>query len=410
MRPPAPESSAPLTRAVGLPGACALGLGAMLGTGVFVAPALAAGQVDRPWKLHAAVLAAGGLAACNATSSARLAAHHPVAGGAYAQALHLLPRPVAAPVALCAGWLFLAAKSLSAATAMLALSAALIALLSPDAAWAVRPLAVGGALGCTILVLEGLRRTARVNALLVAGVLAVLVGFIVRAFGHAAAAPVHPPAGDRLGFAAAAALVFVAYTGYGRLATLAEEVRRPTRTLPLAIGLTLLTTAALYLAVTAAALHLAGLHGLARAGRNAGNPLLAIAPDTATAWALGAAAALALIGVTVNLVLGLSRVALAMARHRHLPAPLARVRTGSATPTTPATPALAVITTGGAVAALTLLGDIRLTWSLSAAAVLAYYAINNAIALRLPGAAGRATAGLGLLGCIALAAAALRTL
>jgi basic amino acid/polyamine antiporter, APA family len=195
----------------------------------------------------------------------------------------------------------------------------------------------------------------------------------------------------------------VAYTGYGRIATLGEEVTEPRTTIPRAIWLTLGVVALLYFAVAAVALGALGAEGFGRATAETAAPLqvAAEALDVPLLGPLVAAAAVtAMLGVLLNLVLGLSRVVLAMGRRGDLPRVLAGVqpRTGSPRP--------AVLLTGGVILALVLLGDVRTTWSFAAFTVLLYYGVTNLAALRLPPEARMyprwmAVAGLG--GCAFLA-------
>jgi APA family basic amino acid/polyamine antiporter len=197
--------------------------------------------------------------------------------------------------------------------------------------------------------------------------------------------------------------VFVAFTGYGRVATLGEEVRDPTRTIPRAVVLALLVSALLYAAVTAAALATGGAVELGASARAGGAPLEAAARASsvpAVRWLVGVAAITAMLGVILNLLLGLSRVVLAMARRRDLPGALASVDAQRSSPRA------AVIAVGVEIAALARIGDVRLTWSLSAFTVLLYYAVTNLAALRLaPAQRGypRAVAGVGLVTCVTLA-------
>ena len=408
-----------LRRQVGTGGAVLLGLGSMVGTGVFVGLGLAAGEVQTGAELTLAIVLAGGLALCNALSSAQLAAAHPVAGGTYAYGRrYLTPWAGAA-----AGWLFLFAKSASAAAAALAASSYLLAQVAPEAAdsgigFGLRiPIALG-MVGClTVVVLEGIRRSVAVNAGIVAVTVASLCMFVIGVgwFGRAHLSgwqtggilqPVEPEGG----FFAAVALSFVAFTGYGRIATLAEEVREPRRTIPAAVFVTVGVTVLLYAAVAIAAVHVSGVQLLAAVSRESGAPLLDLiglqrylndSPFLAVASVMVAlGAGVAMLGVLMNLLLGLSRVVLAMGRTGDLPGKLAEV---DATGTTPGP---AVVTVAVIVAALVLTGSVKLAWSLSAASVLAYYAITNAAALRLPREDRRyprAVAAAGLFGCSALA-------
>lgn len=398
-----PPASRRLNRVVRLPGAVLLGLGSILGTGVFVSLGIAAGVAGSA--LVPAVAFAGLLATANGLSSAQLAAAHPVSGGTYEYGYRYV-HPLAGFVA---GWMYLAAKSASAATAALgAVGYALHALGWPlsDAARVGLALAVVAVL--TGLVAAGLKRSNVVNAALVGCTLAALAVFaFVAPSGVSStvalqrlAVPVD--AIDPRAVLGATALLFVAYTGYGRVATLGEEVVDPARTIPRAVVATLAVSAAVYLAVACAAVVAVGAPGFAAATGADGAPLQQILdavgrPTAARVVAFGAITAM--LGVLLNLVLGLSRVLLAMARRADLPTPLAHV--GDLGPTR------AVVTMGAVVGALVLVGDVRLTWSFSAVTVLAYYGLTNLAALRLPAAdrrVPRAVPVAGLVGCFGLAA------
>ena len=423
-----------LARQVGVGGAVALGLGSMVGTGVFVSLGLSAGLVG-PWVL-AAVLLAGGLALCNGFSSAQLAAAHPVAGGTYEYA-HRVGWPAAGFVA---GTLFLLAKSASAATAALGLAAYVLKRFGQTAG---DSLAVAGGLAVlamiTVVVLEGIRRANLANIVIVAVTFLGLSAFVgwgatqMQLFhldpGRWAAAELsatgrpHPAVGEAAsaggtsqtpaalldlvpwsGLPGAAALVFVAFTGYGRIATLGEEVIEPRRTIPRAIIVTVSICVVTYAAVAAVAIGAVGSAAFAAASE-AGAPLETIAEDAewpaAVGWSVTIAAVAAMAGVILNLLLGLSRVALAMGRRGHLPRTFARVHERGQTP------APAVLLAAGIVAALVAVGSIRTAWSFSAVTVLLYYAITNAAALKLPAADRlypRAFSWVGLAGCLGLAA------
>ncbi len=371
-----------LTRELGVTGATFMGLGAMLGTGVFVSIGIAAGAGGPSVIL--AILVAALVALCNALSSAQLAANHPVSGGAYEYG-YLYLRPAAG---FAAGWMFLCAKSASAASAALGASAYLIHASGLDNLVDTRWSAAALVVMVTLSVLAGMRRTNVTNIVIVSVTLLALGAFVIAAAPAALAGgvahfqPFLPP--DRAafpGFLEACALMFVAYTGYGRIATMGEEVRDPRRIIPRAILTALGISALLYLAVGLAAIGAAGSADFAASSGRFASPLESVLhglghPLTATLVAAGAVTAM--LGVLLNLILGLSRVALAMARRRDLPQPLATVKGGN--------PRYAVLATGVFVLALTLIGDIRLTWSFSAFTVLVYYAINNLCALRLPAA------------------------
>jgi APA family basic amino acid/polyamine antiporter len=202
----------------------------------------------------------------------------------------------------------------------------------------------------------------------------------------------------------AAALMFVAYTGYRRIATLGEEVRDPAHTIPWAIGATLVVTMLLYVAVAGAAVGTAGAPSLAASVGRETAPLEVAArafPWRGAPVVLAIGAITAMLGVLLNLILGLSRVLLAMGRRGDMPKAVTPVseRTG--------TPVVAVVVMGAIIAGLALLGEVRLTWSLSAFTVLIYYSITNLAALLLPAEMRlfpRWISALGMVGCLALAA------
>lgn len=380
-----------------------LGLGSILGTGVFVTIGVAAG-VAGPSVLAAIVLAAG-LAACNALSSAQLAAQHPVSGGTYEYA-HRLVSPT---FGFIAGWVFLAAKTASAATAALGAAGYLLRIVGIEESAFIAPLAFALAAGFTLLTASGLRRSSAVNGAIVLVVLLALLTLVVCALPRAIAqsgahfTPFLSNGFDH-NFFYATALMFVAFAGFARVATLGEDVVEPHRTIPRAIIITLVVSAGLYVLVAFAAIGAVGARSLAQAAHGNAAPLEAVARALSVPWlaelvAIGAIAAL--LGVVLNLLLGLSRVALAMGRRGEMPAILARISIKNASPT------FAIIAVGAVVSALTWIGDIEVTWAFSAFSILLYYAITNLATLCLPESQRRyprAIAIIGLSGCVFLAA------
>jgi APA family basic amino acid/polyamine antiporter len=389
-----------LRRELGMFGAVMMGLGSIVGTGVFVSIGIAAGITGPAVVL--AVAAAAVVAALNGLSSAQLAASHPVSGGTYEYGYRYL-NPA---LGFVAGWVFLLAKSASAATAALGFAGYTAVLVGWDAGKTGRIMLGLGLLALVvILVLVGLRTSNRANVIVVSITLAALGCFVVAGFLEFDGANFHPFLADSggPGFLESAALLFVAYTGYGRIATLGEEVRDPRVTIPRAIITTLFVTMTLYVLVSAAAVGAYGTPGLAEAVGGSAAPLEVAANDFAPDWlarfvAVGAVTAMA--GVLLNLVLGLSRVVLAMGRRRDVPRRFGTLDAGGSTPRP------AVVAVGVIVAALVLVGDVKTTWEFSAFTVLVYYSITNLAALRLPGAERmfpRWTAVAGLAACAFLA-------
>ncbi|WP_437227665.1 APC family permease [Planctomicrobium sp. SH661] len=378
------NSTAPLRREVGLLGAVMMGLGSIVGTGVFVSIAVAT-EAAGPSVILAIGVAAL-VAACNGLSSAQLAAAHPVSGGTYEYGYRWLTPSMG----FLAGWMFLCAKSASAATAALGFSGYLLNWINPDfQSWRV-PLAAATVIVMTLLVMSGIRRSSRTNTVIVCVTIFTLAVFIVAGFPAAISrgtshlkpffAPVSPDTLPGAGFLRGCALMFVAYTGYGRIATMAEEVSSPRRTIPTAIMVTLLISMILYVAVGTVGVAAVGADIMASSVAGQSAPLVLIAKNfntTSVAGIVSAGAMTAMLGVLLNLLLGLSRVVLAMARRGDLPRALASVheRTSS--------PARAILTVGVVTLALVLSGDTRLTWSFSAFTVLVYYAITNLAALRV---------------------------
>lgn len=371
-----------LRRELGLGGATMMGLGSMVGTGVFVSIGIAAG-VAGPAVILAIALAAL-VATANALSSAQLAASHAVSGGTYEYGYKYL-NPA---LGFTAGWMFLCAKTASAATAALGFGGYLLRLLGADMNW-MPWLAVGAVALFTVLVLSGIRRSSWMNIAIVSVTLLALGSFILfglpRAIDAGAAnlTPILPAdeTGGTQGFLYATALMFVAYTGYARIATLGEEVTEPRRTIPRAIVVTLVLTAILYILVAFVAIGSVGAERFANAPGAQATPLELAAramevPLLANLVAIGAVTAM--LGVLLNLIIGLSRVVLAMGRQGDIPPLFARV-SGEGT-----APSAAAVAVGIVVAALASIGSVETTWAFSAFTVLIYYAITNLAALRLP--------------------------
>lgn len=406
--PPTTSSAAPnqLARVVGFWGAVWMGLGSILGTGVFVSLGISAGIVGSSMVL--AVALAAFVATANGLSSAQLAANLPVSGGTYAYARAYL-HPLAG---FAAGWMFLAAKSASAATAAQGFSGYLLYTLGYSPSRITRTaLALALVIALTALVATGLKRSNTANILIVSFTMLALGSFVFFGLLSLSAASFQQHLGPTSLFAGlsrptamleATALMFVAYTGYGRIATLGEEVHEPAKVIPRAIVGTLLISMILYLSVSIVAVAVAGADAFGKAAQSAA-PLERIArsfrvPQIAYIVSLGAVTAMA--GVLLNLLLGLSRVLFAMARDHEAPQTFSHVdeRTES--------PDRAVWGVGILIASLVLLGDIRTTWSFSAFTVLIYYGFTNLCALQLSPQERRfhpSIALFGLLSCFGLA-------
>lgn len=380
-------------RRLGTADAVVLGLGAMLGAGVFTAFSPAARAAGGALLL--ALVLAAVVATCNAVSSADLAANFPESGGTYVYAGRLLGRW---PARL-AGVAFVAGKTSSAAAAAGTLGA-YVAPAHP------LPVALAAIALMTAVNSAGVRTTVAVTRALVAIVLAALAAVVVGGLtagpavasaGTAGAEPA-PVAATPFGVLTAAGLLFFAFAGYARMATLGEEVRDPRRTLRLAIPIALGVALAVYFAVAVALL--AGLG----ADRLGAEPAPLVALVSATPWLvltvrLGAGVAVA--SALLSVLVGVSRTTMAMSRGGDLPGSLAHVGRRD-------TPWRADLAGGVVAAVIALLAGPAAAIALSACCVLVYYAVANAAALRLPGSKRRWprwTAWLGLVWCGVLAVA-----
>ncbi|MEU8299300.1 APC family permease [Micromonospora sp. NPDC048909] len=380
-----------LERRLGVPDAVLIGLGSMLGAGVFVVFAPAAAAAGGAGLLPALVIA-GFIAFCNATSSARLAARYPESGGTYVYGRERLG-PFAG---FLAGWGFVVGKTASCAAMALTIGA----YLWPEQA---RLVAVGAVLAVTAVNLRGIGRTALVTKLLVGLVLAVLVLVAVTGVvgGPVVLDRLTDPGGSGRGVLTAAGLLFFAFAGYARIATLGEEVRDPERTIPRAVPLALGVVLAIYLVLAVVALGVLGADRLAGSAAPLADVVTAAGlPDLA--WVVRAGATVAVTGVLLSLLAGVGRTLLAMARRRDLPGGLAAVHPRHRVPHR------AELAVAAVVVLVVALGDVRAAIGFSSCTVLVYYAITNAAALTLGRDPARklpvqALAGLGLVGCLLLA-------
>jgi APA family basic amino acid/polyamine antiporter len=363
-----------------------MGLGSIVGTGVFVGIGIAAG-VAGPAVVIAIALAAA-VATCNALSSAQLAANHPVSGGTYEYGYRWL-NPA---LGFSAGWMFLCAKSASAATAALGFTGYLLNMTGQDSDWLV-PIAIGVVVVLTAIVLAGVRLSNQVNIVIVSITLFALASFVAVGSGQISTSNLSMDF-EPASLMNATALMFVAFTGYGRIATLGEEVVEPRRTIPRAIITTLVVSMVLYLAVAFVAIGAMGAPALAAATNDQAAPLEIAARSFPlrihTLVAIGAMTAM--LGVLLNLILGLSRVVLAMGRRGDLPHSTSHLR-------------IAVIVVGVIIGGLTAIGSIKMTWSFSAFTVLIYSAVTNLAAIQLADQErlyARWWAWAGLVACLAL--------
>lgn len=381
--------AAELRRRLGLFDAVVIGLGSMIGAGIFAALGPAADAAGSGLLIGLALAAV--VAYCNATSSARLAARYPASGGTYVYGRERL-----GPFwGYLAGWGFVVGKTASCAA---------MALTVGSYAWPgqAHAVAVGAVVALTAVNYAGVQRSAVLTRVVVAVVLAVLAAVVAALLTSGQGVAARLDVGEDAtvgGVLQAAGLLFFAFAGYARIATLGEEVRDPARTIPRAIPTALALTLVVYAAVAVAALTVLGGAGLGAASAPLADAVRA-AGVPGLVPVVRAGAAIAALGSLLALILGVSRTTLAMARDRHLPHALAAVHPRFAVPHR------AELAVGAVVAVLAATVDVRGAIGFSSFGVLVYYAVANASAWTLTRPEGRpprVVPVIGLAGCLALA-------
>ncbi|GAA3516788.1 APC family permease [Actinocatenispora rupis] len=378
-----------LRRRLGVPDAVVIGLGSLIGAGIFAALGPAARAAGSGLLVGLAVAAV--VAYCNATSSARLAARYPASGGTYVYGRERLGDFWG----YLAGWGFVVGKTASCAAMALTVGS----YVWPGQAHAV---AVAAVVALTAVNYTGLQKSVLVTRIVVAVVLAVLAAVVVATLTSSTADSARLDVGADAtygGILQAAGLLFFAFAGYARIATLGEEVRDPARTIPRAVPIALGSTLVVYALVAVSVLTVLGPAGLASATA----PLSDAVRAAGAGWlspVVRVGAAVAALGSLLALILGVSRTTLAMARDRHLPHALAAVHPKYQVPHR------AELLVGAVVAVVAATVDVRGAIGFSSFGVLAYYATANASAWTLAPEEGRPVRlvpALGLAGCLVLA-------
>ena len=373
-----------LDRRLGTVDAVLIGLGSMIGAGVFsaFAPAARAAGTGLLIGLGLAFV----VACCNATASAQLAAQYPTSGGTYVYGRERL-----GPWwGFLAGWGFVVGKSASCAAMALTFAAYVV-----PAGWQ-RPAAAVAVAGLTAVSVRGISRTALLTRVLLGVVLVALAVAVGASAGSVSPLPWAAPVGGAYGVLQSAGLLFFAFAGYARIATLGEEVRDPRRTIPRAVLVALGLALVVYAVVGVTVLGVLGPSRLASS----------VAPlaDAAPSWAapvVRAGAVAATLGALLALVTGVGRTTLAMARTRDLPGALAVVSPRFSVPHR------AQLAVGVAVCVLVLVTDLRGVIGFSSFGVLVYYLVANLSAVTQSGADRRYPRVLqvvGVVGCAVLAA------
>jgi APA family basic amino acid/polyamine antiporter len=359
-----------LKREIGLFGATALGIGAIIGSGIFIVTGIVAGIAGPAMILS--VIIAGFIAVFSAMSVAELGAYLPEEGGTYAYA-HKLISPFAGFIA---GWIWVFSNIFVGAAVSLGFAQYFVTLFPPV------PVKITAAAICLVFLFInylGLKESMLFNNILVTAKVLILLFFIAFGLGYFRPGNLIPPAPQgATGILGGAALIFFAYTGFARVTIMAEEVRDPQKTLPRSIYLALGISTVIYLLVSIVAVGITGAPALAQSG----SPLtdaLKITGNSASVFLISAGAMLATASVLLTTIMGISRIVFSMARRQDLPLLFGRIHPRFRTPH------YAIAVTGTCMIAALLLADLALVVAVSTFAMLVFYLIANIAAFLLPG-------------------------
>ncbi|MDO5522858.1 MAG: APC family permease [Bacteroidia bacterium] len=382
------ESNKELLRALTLKDAVGVGLGAIIGAGIFVVTGVAAG-VSGPAFL-AGLIVAGIIATFNALSSAQLAGVYPHSGGTYEYGYRLL-NPA---FGFSAGWMFLLSKLSAAGVVAIGFGSYFYQLAPVGSPLAI---SIAAVLLLTIANYFGIKKAGTLNLIIVSVTLLSLIYLVFSGIPAASAENFKPFAPFGIsGIAEASALLFFAFTGYARIATLAEEVRKPEKTIPRAVIITIITAIVLYAAVSVVAVGVIGAESMAASK----SPLQVVAealsaPAVKTVTTIGASTAM--LGVLLSQILGISRMMLAMGRRNDLPTFFQSIHR------THRVPHIGIIITGAIILLLTVIGSFEFIVRAASFTILLYYSVTNIAALKQPRNEqiyGKAIPVLGLAGCV----------
>jgi len=358
-----------LKREIGLFGATALGIGAIIGSGIFIVTGIVAGIAGPA--MIVSVLVAGIIAVFSAMSVAELGAYLPEEGGTYAYAQKLIS-PFAGFIA---GWIWIFSNIFVGAAVSLGFAHYFVTIF-PEV-----PVKVIALVICLIfLVINyiGLKESVLFNNILVTLKVLILLFFVAFGLGFFRPGNFTPFAPDgSMGVLSGAALIFFAYTGFARVTIMAEEVNNPKKTIPRSIFLALGISTVIYLLVSLVAVGLAGSPALALSG----SPLadaMRMTGNSGVVLLISAGAMIATASVLLTTIMGISRIVFSMARSHDLPSLFERIHPRFSTPH------YAIAVTGAGMIAALLLADLALVIAVSTFAMLIYYLVANIAAFRLP--------------------------
>lgn len=387
------NSNSGLLRVLTLKDAVAVGLGAIIGAGIFVVTGVAAG-ISGP-AIIIGLIIAGIVASFNALSSAQLAAVYPHSGGTYEYGYQLL-NPT---LGFSAGWMFLISKLSAAGVVAIGFGNYFYKLLP-----VVPPLnySIAAVLILTIANYIGIKKAGILNLTIVSVTIISLLYLIVSGFPEIKKENFEPFAPFGIsGIAEATALLFFAFTGYARIATLAEEVKEPEKTIPRAVIITIVTAIILYALISVVAVGVIGAEAMAATKSPLQQVALSLSSPTISTTVITLAASTAMLGVLLSQVLGISRMMLAMGRRKDLPVFFEKIHAKNKVPH------IGIFITGAIILILTVLGSFEFIVRSASFTILLYYSITNIAALKQPlheQRFGKAVPVLGLIGCLVMAA------
>lgn len=379
-----------LLRSLNLKDAVGIGLGAIIGAGIFVVTGVAAGVSGPAFIIG--LLVAGIIATFNALSSAQLASVYPQSGGTYEYGYRLLNPSFG----FTAGWMFLISKLAAAGVVAIGFGSyfhQLFPVTSP------MTFSVAAVVLLTVANYFGIKKAGLLNLVIVTITILSLIYLIFSGIPEVKSANFKPFAPFGIaGIAEAAALLFFAFTGYGRIATLAEEVANPKKSIPKAIIITIVSAILLYVAIAVVAIGVIGANAMA----SSKSPLQVVADVLATpgiSSVITIGASTAMLGVLLSQILGISRMMLAMGRRRDLPPVFQKIHHRYRVPH------IGILITGIIILLLTLLGSFEFIVRAATFTILLYYSITNISAIRQPKSDrlyGKVVPVLGLIGCLAM--------
>jgi APA family basic amino acid/polyamine antiporter len=357
-----------LKRTLNLLDATSVGIGAIIGAGIFVVLGIAIGYAGP--SIIFSIIIAGIVASFTAFSFAELGSAIPKEGGAYQYAFELIS-PFAGFLVGCL-WLF--AQIVAGAAISLGFASYFVAIFP---GFSVKIVAVLAALVLTGLNLVGIKQSTTINNVLVIIKIAILGSFI--GFGLFQTHPQNllqlGPNG-LFGVLQGAGFIFFAYLGFGRIAALGEEVKNPERNVPLAILIALIVSIVIYILTAFTATGLLDYRTLAQSGSPLAEASKATGNLTLVA-AISVGALIATVSVLLTNLIGLSRIAYAMSRNGQLPKSISKVSSRFGTPY------VSVLVMGALLTVLAFALDLKQAAAITSFALLATHVIVNLSAIRL---------------------------